>query len=146
MPTVRKSAIVGRSCRTLFDLVDAVERYPEFLPWCPHTELIERDERYTVARLEIDYRGLKSRLATRNTKEAPHRMVLELIEGPFDRFRGEWTFTPLGGEGCRAEFALDYALAGGALDALLEGVFGHIAATLVDRFVERADALGAGPP
>jgi len=142
MPTVRKSAIVQRSCAQLFRLVDEVERYPEFLPWCSGTRLMERDERTTVARIDIDYRGLKTHVVTRNAKEAPRLMSLELVEGPFDRFRGEWNFTPLGDEGCRAEFALDYAFTGGLLDALLEGVFGNIAATLVERFVERAQADG----
>lgn len=138
MPTVRKSVIVPCPCERLFDLVDEVERYPEFLPWCPRTELIERDERVTAARVDIDYRGLKSHVTTRNAKERPNRMTLELVDGPFERFHGEWTFVPLGAGGCRAEFALDYAFTGGALDALLHGVFEHIAATLVERFVERA--------
>jgi ribosome-associated toxin RatA of RatAB toxin-antitoxin module len=143
MPTVRKSAIVPCTCERLFDLVDEVERYPEFLPWCPRTRLMERSEEMTLARVDIDYRGLKSHVTTRNAKERPNRMKLELVDGPFERFHGEWTFVPLGDEGCRAEFALDYAFAGSALDALLQGVFGHIASTLVERFVERATEEGA---
>jgi ribosome-associated toxin RatA of RatAB toxin-antitoxin module len=138
MPTVRKTAIVPSSCEILFALVDDVERYPEFLPWCPRAEVIERDERVTVARIDIDYKGLRSHFTTRNSKQPPGRMGLELVDGPFDRFEGEWTFAPLGDGGCRAALALDYAFTGGLLDRLLEGVFEQIAGTLVDRFVERA--------
>jgi ribosome-associated toxin RatA of RatAB toxin-antitoxin module len=146
MPTARKSALVPQSCETLFALVDDVERYPEFLPWCSSTRVLDRDERITRARIDVDYHGLKSHVTTRNAKERPHRMTLELEEGPFERFHGEWTFRPLGGEGCRVEFALEYQGAGGAVAAVLEGVFGHIASTLVDRFVERAASLRDGTP
>lgn len=139
MPTVRKSVIVGRPASAMFELVDDVESYPEFLPWCAGTEVYERTERVTVARLDIDYHGLTSHIATRNEKHAPERMRLEFVEGPFDRFKGHWRFVALGEEGCRVEFALDYAFSNLAFEAVLGPVFGHIIETLVERFVERAE-------
>jgi ribosome-associated toxin RatA of RatAB toxin-antitoxin module len=138
MPTARKSALVPHSCETLFALVDDVERYPEFLPWCSGVKVFARDEAFTHARIEVDYHGLKSHVTTRNAKEPPRRMTLELEEGPFERFHGEWTFKALGAQGCRVEFALEYEAAGGAIATLLERVFGLIASTMVDRFVVRA--------
>jgi len=144
MATVTKSVLVPHSAERMFELVDRVERYPEFLPWCPATKLIERTGEITRARIDVDYHGLKSHVTTRNAKQRPHRMTLELEEGPFERFHGEWTFRSLGEEGCRVEFALEYKGAAGAVAALLEGVFAHIASTLVDRFVERAASLEGG--
>lgn len=141
MTTVLKSAIVAHPCATMFDLVDDVESYPDFLPWCARTQLFERNATLTRARIEVDYHGLKVAVATRNAKQHPHGMTLELVEGPFERFRGEWRFAPLGEHGCRVEFSLDYTLAAGVLEPLLASVFGQIAETLVERFVERADAL-----
>ena len=146
MPTARKSALVPQSCATLFELVDDVERYPEFLPWCASAEVLERDARTTRARIDVDYHGLKSHVTTRNAKEAPHRMTLELEEGPFERFSGEWTFRSLGERGCRVEFALEYEAERGAVAVLLEGVFGYIASTIVDRFVERAAEVSGEAP
>jgi ribosome-associated toxin RatA of RatAB toxin-antitoxin module len=140
MPTVRKSVIVAAPCERLFGLVDAVERYPEFLPWCSGAEVYERDEHVTRARICIDYHGLESHIETRNEKQAPGRIALEFVDGPFQEFHGAWTFTALGAEGCRAEFALDYAFASRALEGLVGPVFGHIVETLVDRFVARAEA------
>ena len=145
MPTARKSALVPHSCETLFAIVDDVERYPEFLPWCSGTRVLGRDAATTHARIDIDYHGLRSHVTTRNAKEPPHRMTLELEEGPFERFQGEWTFRALGAQGCRVEFALEYKAAG-AVAAMLEGVFGYIAGTLVDRFVERAAQLSGSAP
>ena len=140
MPTVLKSVIVHRPAAEMFALVDAVERYPEFLPWCGGAVVIERNDQVTHARIDIDYHGMKSRFATRNRKEPPEWMHLDFTEGPFERFRGHWRFVPLGAEGCRVEFALDYGFENAALDALLGPVFGHIVETLVDRFVARAES------
>src|SRR5260221_6276824 len=141
IPTVHKSVIVPRTARAMFDLVDDVERYPQFLPWCSAAQVFERSESITRARIDIDYHGLASHFSTLNRKEAPRRMDLEFVEGPFEAFKGRWTFVPLGEAGCRVEFALDYTFSHAAAAALLGPVFGHIIETLVDRFVARAEAL-----
>jgi len=142
MPTVRKSVHVGRSAQAMFDLVDDVESYPRFLPWCSAARVLERTAELTRARIDIDYRGLKTRFSTLNRKDPPRRMDMELEEGPFDELTGRWSFTPLGDEGCRVEFVLDYAFSSAAMSAVLAPVFGHIAATLVDSFVARAEEKG----
>ncbi|MEO7744568.1 MAG: type II toxin-antitoxin system RatA family toxin [Usitatibacter sp.] len=141
MPNVRKSAIVPSSCEAMFALVEDVESYPQFLPWCGGTEVFERTAEITRARLDVAYHGLRTHIATLNRKERPERMTLEFIDGPFERFGGEWRFAPLGGEGCRVELALDYAFSSSTLERLLGGLFGDIADTLVDSFVQRAAAL-----
>ena len=142
MATVRKSVIVNHPCETMFDLVDRVEDYPQFLPWCRGAEVLERTATVTEARIEVDYHGLATSFTTRNAKERPGTMELAFVEGPFESFGGRWNFAPLGDDGCRVELALDYELAG-ALGGLAAPVFGNILETLVDRFVARADA-GAG--
>ena len=141
MPTVRKSVIVARPAEAMFALVEDVERYPEFLPWCAATHVYERTEHVIRARLDVAYRGLRTHVTTRNGKEAPRRMTLELEDGPFHHFHGEWRFTPIGEGGCRVELTLDYKLASAALQALLGRVFDYVADTLVERFVERAESL-----
>ncbi len=145
MPTVLKSVIVERSAQAMFDLVDAAEDYPAFLPWCVGVEVLERTQELTRARMYIDFRGLKSQFATVNRKERPEWMHIAFSEGPFQRFQGHWRFTPLGADGCRVEFSLDYAFDSRALEALLGPAFGHIMETLVERFVVRAESAPAPP-
>ena len=141
MPSVRKSVIVPHSAATMFELVDACERYPEFLPWCRSAAVLERTESVTRGRLDIDFRGFRSRIATINHKRAPHEIVLELQDGPFESFHGRWTFDALGEGGCKVTLDIDYTLASGALQVVVAPVFGFITETLVERFVERADAV-----
>ncbi len=141
MATVRKSVLVSRPASELYELVEHCEDYPQFLPWCSAVTISERTADITRARLDIDYHGLKSHIGTRNVKRAPERIDLEFVEGPFRHFHGHWRFVPLGADGCRVEFALDYAFSNVALEAMLGPVFGHIIETLVDRFVARAEKL-----
>jgi ribosome-associated toxin RatA of RatAB toxin-antitoxin module len=141
MPTVTKSVHVPHAAERMFSLVDGVESYPDFLPWCAGSKVLERTPETTRARLDIDYHGLKTSFTTRNRKQAPGRIDIELEEGPFDRLQGRWTFTALGREGSRVELSLDYQLASRSISAVLAPVFGHIMETLVDSFVARADAL-----
>ena len=140
MPTVRKSVHVGRSAQAMFELVEDIERYPQFLPWCSGTKVLERTPETTKARIEIDYRGLVTHFSTINRKHEPRDIDIELDEGPFESLHGRWSFTPLGEDGCRVEFALDYAFSSAAMSVVLAPVFGHIVATLVERFVARAEA------
>ena len=140
MPTVTKSVIVAHAPERMFELVDRVEDYPDFLPWCSGTRLIERTPDITRARIDVGYHGLTTHFSTRNTKDRPRRMEIRLEEGPFQKLEGEWRFTPLGDAGCRVELAIDYELASSAMAHVLAPAFGHIMETLVDRFVARADS------
>jgi ribosome-associated toxin RatA of RatAB toxin-antitoxin module len=143
MQTVRKSVIVARPASAMYALVDAYERYPEFLRWCSGAQVLDRTATASRSRLEIDYHGLKSHIATSNRMVPGERIDLEFVEGPFEHFQGHWHFVALGDTGCRVEFTLDYRFANRALERVLGPVFGHIVETLVDQFVARAESTPA---
>ena len=141
MAEVVKTVLVPYSPQQMFDLVDGVERYPEFLPWCGATRLLHRDPGITRATLTIAFKGVKQSFTTENPKTIPTAMDIRLVEGPFRRLDGSWRFTDLGGQGCRIEFRLSYELASRILDKLIGPVFGHIANTLVEAFIRRAEQV-----
>lgn len=122
----------------MFSLVDAVEQYPEFLPWCGDTTLIHRDPETTRATIFINYHGIRQSFTTENIKRAPTEMLLRLVEGPFRVLAGSWRFTDLAGRGCKVDLNLRYEFASRMLDKLIGPVFHHIAGTLVEAFVKRA--------
>mgnify|MGYP001257875873 CR=1 FL=1 len=139
MARVEKSVLVAHTPERMFDLVDRVEDYPTFLPWCGGTTLKWRDETTTVATIHIAYLGVRHSFTTENTKTRPHEMRIRLQEGPFSHLEGDWTFVPLGDDACKVMFRLDYTFSSRALETVLAPVFDHIARTLVDAFVHRAD-------
>ena len=144
MPVVVKSVLVGHSAPQMFELVDAVETYPHFLPWCDGAHVVHSDATRTRATIHINYRGLKQSFTTENEKEAPVRMGVKLVDGPFRVLDGEWRFTALAERACRIDFRLRYEFSSRVLEALLGPVFSHIANTMVDAFVKRADKLHGG--
>lgn len=141
MAVVEKSVLIERTAAQMFELVDRVEDYPKFLPWCGGTELLERTDCKTAARIHISYHGLKAHFATENTKEIPRQMDIRLREGPFRSMDGGWRFTPLGETACKVEFRLRYEFSSKILEKALGPVFHHIANTFVESFVKRAQQL-----
>ena len=141
MPLVQKSALVAHSAAEMFALVDDVERYAEFLPWCGGTHLLSRDAETTVATIEINYRGIRQSFTTANAKHGAERMQIALREGPFEELEGEWRFTALGTTACKVSLRLDYSFANAVLETAVGPVFGLIANTMIERFVSRADAI-----
>ncbi len=141
MPEVNRSVLVSHTPEQMFELVDAVERYPEFLPWCGGTSVSFRDQTRTRATINISYRGIKQSFTTENTKRAPAEMQIHLVKGPFRELDGQWRFTALGERGCKVEFRLRYEFASRLLGKLLGPVFGFIADSFVEAFVKRADEL-----
>ena len=141
MADVNRSVLVAYSAARMFELVDAVEKYPEFLPWCGGTELKYRDKNLTRATIHIHYRGIKQSFTTENTKHEPQSMQIRLIEGPFKTLQGSWLFSGLGDEGCKVELRLHYEFSSRLLEKLVGPVFGYIANSLVDSFVKRARSI-----
>jgi len=138
MTEVNRSVLVGYSPEQMFALVDRVEDYPVFLPWCGGVTVIHRDADVTRAAILINFHGIRQSFTTDNAKQAPVEMRIRLVEGPFRRLAGSWRFTGLAGRGCKVELSLNYEYSSRMLEKLIGPVFNHIASTLVEAFVKRA--------
>lgn len=141
MALVEKSVLIEHSAQQMFDLVDRVEDYPQFLPWCNRTELKFRDATKTAATLFINYHSVKSHFTTENEKESqgsPLLMTIRLVDGPFRRLEGVWRFRPLAESACKIEFQLAYEFSSRIFEKVIGPVFSNIANTFVDAFVKRA--------
>lgn len=141
MAEVRKTVLIERSAEQMFRLVNGVEHYPEFLPWCGGSEVIERTDTLTRARIDINYHGVKAHFATANAKVFPHSMTIRLVEGPFKSLDGTWAFTQLGDVACKIEFNLRYEFSSRLIEKVVGPVFSHIANTFVEAFVKQADRI-----
>jgi ribosome-associated toxin RatA of RatAB toxin-antitoxin module len=148
MKQVKKSVLLWYTPREMYELVTAVERYPEFLPWCSKVEVLEREGDTVTARLHLAYAGVRHAFTTRNRNEDGRSVRMELVDGPFSHLDGVWQFLPLNKPGadaeataCKIAFELSYAFSSGALEAVVSPVFDRIANTFVDSFVQRAESL-----
>ena len=141
MVKVEKNVLVSHSAEQMFTLVDRVEDYQAFLPWCGGIDLIERSEQTTTATIYIDYHGLKQSFTTQNQKQFPNKMEMQLKDGPFKHFNGQWRFIALNENACKIEFTLEYEFSNALLGKIISPVFSHIANTFVDSFVTRAEQV-----
>ena len=144
MQRVLKSVLVPYSAPRMFGLVDDVERYPEFLPWCGDAKVIAQRADGKTARIDIDYHGVKAHFTTRNVNRVPDSIVIALQDGPFRHLQGEWRFNALSAEACKVEFELAHEFSTPLLETVLGPVFSHIANTFIDAFVRRAEAVYPG--
>lgn len=145
MPEVTKTVLVHYSARQMYDLVEAVEEYPKFLPWCGGGSVSHRDEHLTRATIQINYRGIKQSFTTENRKEPGSAMWIKLVEGPFRTLDGSWRFLPLSADSCKIEFSLRYEFSSRMLEKLIGPVFSYVANSMVEAFVKRADQLYGAP-
>lgn len=139
--TIERTALVRHSARRMYDLVNDIERYPEFLPWCSSAQVHEADDQQKLASLEVSKGGVRQSFSTRNRLLAPERIAMELVEGPFTHLRGEWHFRALNEEACKVILTLEFSLNGRVARVAFGNVFSQAANTMVDAFCRRADAL-----
>jgi ribosome-associated toxin RatA of RatAB toxin-antitoxin module len=144
MKTIQKSVLLMHSAHEMFALVTDVRQYPDFLPWCDHSEVIDQDDQTMVAKVGMSIGGLRQSFTTRNQHEQDRQVQMNLVEGPFSQLSGQWDFTPLGdgsSPACKVEFRLTYGFSSTTLARLVGPVFDKIAGSLVEAFVKRADEV-----
>ncbi|WP_293764964.1 type II toxin-antitoxin system RatA family toxin [uncultured Aquitalea sp.] len=141
MQVVEKNVLVAHTPAQMYALVDEVEHYPRFLPWCAKAEVHSADDGEQVASLHIDYLKIRQHFTTKNQRVDGQSILMELVDGPFRHLQGLWRFTPLGEIGCKVEFRLQYEFSSAILEKVIGPVFSHISRTLVDAFIKRADEV-----
>ncbi len=146
MTTIHRSALVARPPAVIYALVNDVAAYPRRFDWCTGSAVLEQSDHLMLARLDLRVAGVPVSFTTRNTLTPVERVELALVDGPFQRFGGAWTFDALGDAGCRVGLRLDFEMAGKLLGSALARGFAGLADRLVDDFcrVARNEATRAG--
>jgi ribosome-associated toxin RatA of RatAB toxin-antitoxin module len=141
MAVVEKTVLVPFSAEQMFDLVDGVEDYPKFLPWCGGASVEEKEGAVVHATVHIDYHHIKQHFTTENVRNRPHQIDIALQDGPFKHLDGHWRFIPLNPTACKIEFRLHYEFSSSLLEKLVGPVFHYIANSFVDAFIRRAEKV-----
>ncbi len=145
MAAIVRSAIVGYSAEQMFALVDDIEAYPQFLPWCRSSAVLGRTADSVTAKLSVGLKGIQQSFTTENSNRPAASIQMRLVEGPFRKFVASWKFEPLGEHAAKIEFSMNYQLSAGLVAKVLGPLFDHIADTMVEAFHRRARTV-YGPP
>lgn len=125
----------------MFDLVNDIEAYPEFLHWVRDARVEERGDGYMKATLDIGISGIHKSFTTLNTFDRPHRLDIELVSGPFRHLDGLWEFEDVGDGECDVSVTLSFEVIASPLSMVFSMVFEELVRAQVAAFVQRAEAL-----
>lgn len=141
MAIIQRSALLPYSSAQIFELINDVAAYPDYMDGCVGATIISQTESVMEARLDLEKAGLKYHFTTCNNLYPPHKMVMNLVDGPFTHFKGEWQLKPLSEEACKVSLVLDFALKTRGLGGAVKKLFDPMANNLVDAIVKRAHQL-----
>lgn len=141
LQSVERSALVRYTAEQMFALVNDIASYPQFLPWCAGARVEGVSATELVATVQIERSVLRTHFTTRNTLTPGRVIDMQLVDGPFRRLSGEWRFDPIGAEGSRVRFKVDFEFSNRVLAAGFNPVFESVCATMVGAFVERAKSV-----
>jgi ribosome-associated toxin RatA of RatAB toxin-antitoxin module len=143
MTIVKKSALVRFSAKQMFDLVNDIESYPKFLPWCSASRILKREGDIVEAELTISKGGFKKSFSTRNKIDSGGKITVSLLEGPFTYLEGVWSFMPLREDASKISLDLEFEMPGLLASLAFGTVFNQICNTMVASFTERAKTVYA---
>ncbi len=141
MKKITRTALLPYSVKQMYDIVNDVAGYPDFLPWCGDSEIISVTDLEMVASVTIAKAGIRQTFKTRNHLVPNERIEMHLLEGPFKSLKGEWSFKVLDVDACKIKFEVEFEVSNGLFNVAIGPIFEHIASTLVDSFSERAKQI-----
>jgi ribosome-associated toxin RatA of RatAB toxin-antitoxin module len=144
MRTIHRSALVSHTPREMFELVNNIEAYPQFLPWCSDARVLARDDQQIRAQLKLAKRGMETSFTTLNLLQRDRQVEMRLLEGPFRKLQGLWRFEPVDASACRVSLDMAFELSSKIMALTLGPVFEEAANHLVDAFLGRADEVYGG--
>ena len=141
MTVINRSALLPYSAEQLFHLVNDVEAYPGYMDGCVGATVLSHGEGVMEARLDLARGGIRQSFATRNVLNPPSEIVLELIDGPFERFAGRWDFLALDDAACKMSLNLEFSVNSKVLGAAAAKLFDRVTNNLVDAVCKRAGQI-----
>ncbi len=145
MPRHSETRHLPYSPEQMFDLVADVGRYQEFLPWVAATRVRSNGPADMLADLVVGFGAFKETFTSRVTKQRPHCLTVDYVDGPLRHLTNDWTFAPDGKGGCKLSFCVDFAFRSRIFEAVAGQVFERALRRMTSAFESRADKLyGSG--
>jgi ribosome-associated toxin RatA of RatAB toxin-antitoxin module len=138
MPQIERSALVFYSTQQMYDLVNAVPDYPQFLPGCSAARIISQSDTEMVASVTVSKAGIGHTFTTRNTLYPNQRIAMQLVDGPFKQLHGGWEFQPLNETGCKVVLKLQFEFSSRLVQFAFGKIFSELTLSMVNAFTQRA--------
>lgn len=138
MPQISRTALVPYSAEQMYQLVNDVKSYPQFLPGCSGSRILDESASQMMAAVDVSKAGISKTFTTRNVLVSNQSIIMQLVDGPFKKLMGGWKFTPIGDDACRIEFQLDFEFTNKLIELAFGRIFKELAGNMVQAFTVRA--------
>ncbi|WP_070962587.1 SRPBCC family protein [Vibrio sonorensis] len=138
MKQISRSALVSFSAEQMFELVNDVAKYPEFLPGCSGSRVLESSDSAMVASVDVSKAGISKTFTTSNELVPGEAIVMNLVDGPFKTLRGGWFFTVLDEQACKVELKLEFEFSSKMIEIAFGKIFNELTGNMVNAFTKRA--------
>ncbi|WP_313473105.1 type II toxin-antitoxin system RatA family toxin [Rouxiella badensis] len=138
MPQFSRSALVPFSVEQMYNLVNDVDAYPQFLPGCTGSRVLDKTDNTMTAAVDVAKAGISKTFTTKNTLTSNQSIDMQLVDGPFRKLMGGWHFTPLSPEACKVELNLDFEFTNKLIELAFGKIFKELAGSMVQAFTQRA--------
>ncbi len=138
MPSVNRSALMPFSAEKMYNIVNAVDEYPQFLQWCANSQIESQNDSHMQATILMKKGKLNHSFTTKNTLTAGEKIEVNLVDGPFKSLSGYWSFIALDDNASKIELNLKFEFSNQIVNLLIGPVFTQISNSLVDSFCLRA--------
>jgi ribosome-associated toxin RatA of RatAB toxin-antitoxin module len=138
MTTINRSVLLPYTAKQLFDLVNDIEAYPDYMSGCVGAEVLNRGDDVVEARLDLARGGIRQSFSTRNLLRRFETIELQLLQGPFERFAGQWDFQALGDMACKVSLHLEFRANSALLGMAAARLFDSVTDNLVEAVGRRA--------
>ncbi|MFV8818348.1 type II toxin-antitoxin system RatA family toxin [Haliea sp. E17] len=141
MTRIHRSALLPYPAQQIFDLVNDVEAYPAYMDGCVGAQILRREADLIEARLDLAKGPVRQSFSTRNRLLDARHISLELVDGPFERFHGNWEFLSLGEQACKVSLELEFSISSALLGVAAARLFDSVSDNLVGAVEKRARQL-----
>ena len=141
MTEISKTTVVPYTPEEMYVLVNDIESYPVFLPWCTAAKISFQQEESLTATLSLALGKIKQSFTTENTMQDGSRIDMQLIEGPFKHLSGYWRFIQEDEQSCYVQLHMHFEFKNKIIKHTLGKAFYKVMDTLVDSFVQRAQQI-----
>lgn len=138
MKKIHKEEDINIEITKIFHLINNIEKYPDFLPWCVKTEVEHESKNIINGKIFISKSFIKWSFSTKNTIEKNKSINLSLIDGPFEELNGKWSFIPIDENNTKVSLDINYKFKNSLIELSIEPIFTSIMNSILQSFISQA--------
>ena len=141
MNVVNQSEDINVDVSLIFKLINNVDRYSEFLPWCSDSIILNDSASEMTAEIEITGKPIKWKFKTKNKYQENEIIKIKLVDGPFKNLEGYWKFHQIDQYNTNVSLFLEYEFSSKIIELSLKPIFSSIMSSILDSFISEAFRL-----